>query len=189
MTHKVHNNILGRQNLPLRWENIWPLAPLALPSMIVELILYLGLYRTSRPVRKSSKFSKSGLFGNWTFSWHRTFKDKKNPDFFFKFLFIILLLLLFISLVKCKKYNSRFRPVWQDLSGKFGCPVLSGQETHMPILVEPFTFPLHHYISYINWGKLKVNTKQGTKAKMACNFNLLIATAKLKVILFLEHGI
>ena len=41
MTHKVHNNILGRQNLPLRWENIWPLAPLALPSMIVELILYL----------------------------------------------------------------------------------------------------------------------------------------------------
>ena len=24
--------------------------------------------RTTRPVRKSSEFSKSGLFGNWTFS-------------------------------------------------------------------------------------------------------------------------
>jgi hypothetical protein len=28
----------------------------------------VGLYRTSRPVRKSGKFSKSGLSGNWTFS-------------------------------------------------------------------------------------------------------------------------
>ena len=29
------------------------------------------------------------------------------------------------------KYNSGFSPVRQDLSGKFGCLVLSGQETHL----------------------------------------------------------
>ena len=34
----------------------------------LQLLLHLGLYRTSRPVRKSGKFSKSGLSGNWTFS-------------------------------------------------------------------------------------------------------------------------
>ena len=34
---------------------------------------------------------------------------------------------------------SGFSPVWQDLSEKFGCPVLSGQEPHMPSLVEPYT--------------------------------------------------
>ena len=28
--------------------------------------------------------------------------------------------------------------VWQNLSSKFGCPVLSGQETHMPSPVEPY---------------------------------------------------
>ena len=27
--------------------------------------------------------------------------------------------------------------VRQDMSGKFGCPVLSGQKTHMPSPVEP----------------------------------------------------
>ena len=31
-----------------------------------------------------------------------------------------------------------FSPVWQDPFGKFGCLVLSGQETHMPSLVEPY---------------------------------------------------
>ena len=31
-----------------------------------------------------------------------------------------------------------FSPVWQDLSGKFRCPVLSCQETHMPSPVEPY---------------------------------------------------
>ena len=35
------------------------------------------------------------------------------------------------------KYKSRFSPAWQDLSSKFGCPVLSGQETHMPNPNEP----------------------------------------------------
>ena len=39
--------------------------------------------------------------------------------------------------VKCLKYKSWFSPIRQDLSGKFGCPVLSGQETHMPSPVEP----------------------------------------------------
>ena len=35
-------------------------------------------------------------------------------------------------------YTSGFSPVWQDLSGKFGCPVLSGQEAYMPSPVEPY---------------------------------------------------
>ena len=33
-----------------------------------------------------------------------------------------------------------FSPVRQDLSGKFGCLVLSSQETHMPSPVEAFYF-------------------------------------------------
>jgi hypothetical protein len=32
----------------------------------------VGLYRTSRPVRKSGKFAKSGLSGNQTFSYPDT---------------------------------------------------------------------------------------------------------------------
>ena len=28
--------------------------------------------------------------------------------------------------------------VWQNLSSKFGCPVLFGQETHMPSPVKPY---------------------------------------------------
>ena len=32
----------------------------------------------------------------------------------------------------------RFNPVWQDPFGKFGCLVLSGQETHMPSPVDPY---------------------------------------------------
>ena len=35
-------------------------------------------------------------------------------------------------------YKSGFSPVRQDLSGKFGCPVLSGQKTHIPSPVEPY---------------------------------------------------
>ena len=35
----------------------------------------LGLYGTSRPIRKSGKFSKSEQDGNWTF---KTFKKKKK---------------------------------------------------------------------------------------------------------------
>ena len=35
---------------------------------------------------------------------------------------------------------SGFSPVRQDTSGKFGCPVLSGHETHMPSPVEPVGF-------------------------------------------------
>ena len=38
---------------------------------------------------------------------------------------------------KIWNYKSGFSPVRQDLSGKFECPVLSGQETHMPSPVEP----------------------------------------------------
>ena len=40
--------------------------------------------------------------------------------------------------VKCKKYKSGFCPVQQDLSGKFGCPDLPVQETHMPSPFEPY---------------------------------------------------
>ena len=52
-----------------------------------------------------------------------------------------LILLELITLtwqVKCIKYKSGFSLVWQDLSGKFECPVLSGQGTHMPGPVEPY---------------------------------------------------
>ena len=35
-------------------------------------------------------------------------------------------------------YKSGFNPVRQDLSGEFGCPVLSSQETHVPSPVEPY---------------------------------------------------
>ena len=65
----------------------------------------VGLNRTSRPVRKSDKFSKSGLSGNQTFS----FPDagllkiekknfKKNFQFFFHNLYFLL-----IYMVKCLK--------------------------------------------------------------------------------------
>ena len=35
---------------------------------IVNCIWTVGLYRTSLQIWKSDQFSKSGLFGNWTFS-------------------------------------------------------------------------------------------------------------------------
>ena len=38
------------------------------------------------------------------------------------------------------KFKSRFSLILQDLSGKFGCPVLSSQETHMPSLVHSDRF-------------------------------------------------
>ena len=41
-----------------------------------------------------------------------------------------------------KKYKSGFSPVWHDLSGKFWCLVLSGQETQMPSTVEPYAIKL-----------------------------------------------
>ena len=34
---------------------------------------------------------------------------------------------------------SGFSPVRQDTSGKFGCPVLSGLDTHMSSPVEPYS--------------------------------------------------
>ena len=37
-----------------------------------------------------------------------------------------------------KKYRSGFSPVRQDTSGKFGCPVLSGLDTHMSSPVEAY---------------------------------------------------
>ena len=51
--------------------------------------------------------------------------------------------LIFFSIFKVLKVRrpgrkrSGFSPVQQDLSGKFWCLVLSGQETHMPSPVEP----------------------------------------------------
>ena len=39
-------------------------------------------------------------------------------------------------------YKSGFSPVQHDLSGKFGCLVLSGQETHMPSPVELAIFSI-----------------------------------------------
>ena len=52
----------------------------------------VGLYRISHPVRKSGKFSKSGLSGNWTFSFPDAglltllkIEKKLKKNFFFKF--------------------------------------------------------------------------------------------------------
>ena len=58
------------------------------PTFLIFYIPYtLGLYRTSRPVRKSGKFSKSGLSRNRTFSFPDarlltlSKTEKKNLDF------------------------------------------------------------------------------------------------------------
>jgi hypothetical protein len=49
----------------------------------------VGLYRTSCPVRKSGEFSKSGLSGNWTFSFPDagllTLKNRKKNMYFLTF--------------------------------------------------------------------------------------------------------
>ena len=72
----------------------------------------------------------------------------RKPDVFQK----EIIFFLFIYFVKEKKYqfdvillfgmkmfqNICKGPVQQDLSRKFGYPVLSGQETQMPCLVEPY---------------------------------------------------
>ena len=71
----------------------------------------------------------------------------RKPDVFQK-----EIIFLFIYFVKEKKFqfdvillfgmkmfqNICKGPVQQDLSRKFGYPVLSGQETQMPCLVEPY---------------------------------------------------
>jgi hypothetical protein len=51
--------------------------------------------------------------------------------------FILTKLITHIWYVLGKKYRSGFSPVRQDTSGKFGCPVLSGLDTHMSSPVEP----------------------------------------------------
>ena len=88
-------------------------------------VFFFGLYRTSRPVRKSNKVSKSGL----------SFPDagKKNPskfkDLFFKlFSNFFLLFCLFIYMVKCLKMQVQIQfglvgPVLQNLVSS---PVGSG---------------------------------------------------------------
>ena len=93
----------------------------------------VGLYRTSCRVQKSENFQNCGLFGNRTF-----FKKKSFFLFVYfvnekKFQFDVILLFgmkMFQNICK--------GPVQQDLSRKFGYPVLSGQETQMPCLVEPY---------------------------------------------------
>ena len=66
------------------------------------------------------------------------FSKKKISRFIFcfdiKFLSRDLILR---ELISGKMFKFKFSPVQQNLSGKFGCPVLSSQETHMPSLVEP----------------------------------------------------
>ena len=43
------------------------------------------------------------------------------------------------SYLVCKMFKqSGFSPFRQDMSGKFGCLILCGQETHKPSLVEPY---------------------------------------------------
>ena len=109
---------------------------------IVNCTWTVGLYQTSLQIWKSDQFSKSGLFGNWTFS----FPDARlsallQKDFFFfnfkkKFKTSKKIYLLF-KLNMCpgtnvKKHMSIFNLVWQNLS-----VLVSGQETHMPSPVEP----------------------------------------------------
>ena len=53
--------------------------------------------------------------------------------------------LVFLFNKMFKNVSSGFSPVWQNLSGKFGCLVLSGQQTHMPSPVEPY---LIHYFQF-----------------------------------------
>ena len=98
-------------------------------------VFFSGLYRTSCPVRKSDKFSKSRL----------SFPDagiEKNPskfkDLFFKlFSNFFLTFCLFIYMVKCLKMQVRIQfgllgPVWQILVSSPGwsgnsyiCPIWS----------------------------------------------------------------
>ena len=40
-------------------------------------------------------------------------------------------------------------PVRQDLSCKFGCPVLYGQETHIPSLIEPYPPPPQDFQTFL----------------------------------------
>ena len=60
-------------------------------------VIFLGLYRTSRPVRESGKFSKSGLSENRAFSLPDAGlltllkKEKKINFFFFNFFLFICL--------------------------------------------------------------------------------------------------
>ena len=111
----------------------------------------------------SGKFSKSGLSRNRTFSIPDAglltlLKIEKNPIFFSNFFFKI-----FFCLFTCSKnfwhyiciqgpYLMRINNLYlvrkmfksrspdSVRSSKFGCPVLSGQETHMPSPVEPYLF-------------------------------------------------
>ena len=90
------------------------------------------------------------LNGQWTFQNRKKskkFRKKgKNNHNFQKIIFQDLLLtpgtlwefIFHTWQVKCLKYKSGFSLVRQDLSGKFRCPVLSSQETHMPSPVEPY---------------------------------------------------
>ena len=64
----------------------------------------------------------------------RTVKDKKkNPQKKLK-IFLLIFFFQFFCLSICLNVC---RPVRQDLSGKFGCPVRSGRETRIPSSVEP----------------------------------------------------
>ena len=92
----------------------------------------LKLYRTSRPVRKSTKFSKSGLSGNRMFS----FLDAgllmllKEKKIYFEF--------LTSNLCPQTILRESITCTWHvKCSHKFKCPVLSDQETHMPSLAKP----------------------------------------------------
>ena len=108
--------------------------------------LTVGLNRTSRPVRKSGNFSNVRIPDFRFFPFPDSIplklekeskKEKKNPKiffsiFFFQFFFTQLFLFIYMLKISPDSVKSGFSPVRQDLSGKFGCPVLSGQETHMP---------------------------------------------------------
>ena len=79
---------------------------------IAKLWFHLGLYRTSHPVRKSSKCSRFGLSGNRTFSFPdakllemEKIQKKIQKNFFFLIFSNIFFsyIFLFIYMVKCLK--------------------------------------------------------------------------------------
>ena len=123
--------------------------------------ILIRLYQTSRPVRKSRKLSKSG---RRTFNSCKNCKNKKINFFknsskcmsnkseyppydsvfqihFFLFVYFFLkeVSIWRITMKFCYLVYKMFENVSPDLvrSGKFGCSVLSGHETHMPVQLSP----------------------------------------------------
>ena len=77
--------------------------------VIILFAFLIGLNRTSRPVRKSGKFSKSGMSGNRTFSCSDAgLLTLLKIDFFFNFLDFFLSIFKSVKSPASGKENVRF---------------------------------------------------------------------------------